>query len=620
MLNKLPYKWKRRLVRCLRYSTASYRNIVLKVRYFQDDIYEFNRKATPWLKAFSIVLSILVFISLLMPLVFTEHEKYIYFTRKVDQILLIGFGCFFYTKFFLAVNYTKFLLFRWPEGIAASLALLFGIDLTLNEGIYFISFLNKLGISGAGDTLLVSIQIYLILLVFIKIIQETPTILSKNRNPAQLVLLSFFSIIVVGMLLLMLPSATTDTGGLSFIDALFMATSSVCVTGLIVVDTATHLTLFGQGIILLLIQIGGIGIVTFATFLAMYISGDLGFSERYVLKETISGEEVDTVSKTMKKIVLLTFVIEFFGFISFYLAWSERIPDTRERIWYAIFHSVSAFCNAGFSIFTHSLADPVNATSLTINITTMALIILGGLGFTPVWEFARNIFSQKTNKRYSIHTIIVFRMTVILISFGTLAFLFTEWSGVLHSFSFWEKILLSAFQSVTTRTAGFNTVDIGELSAGTTLIIIVLMTIGGSPSSTAGGLKTTTIYILFKSMMSNIRGMDRIEIAHRTVPNTVIFRSITAVFLAVVMMTIGLILLTIVENFSFLDILFEQVSAFMTVGLSRGITGNLSDIGKFIIIFSMFAGRVGMLTLAVAFAQKKISRNYKLPEEYVMVA
>lgn len=586
----------------------------------QDDLYEFNRKANPWLHAFSILLSIAVFVSLLLPLFIDDSSAYLHIARRVDQALLIGFGVYFYTRLILTNDRTQFLLSRWPEGIGATLALLFGFDLLTTDGTYLLNLLETIGVSDADSTLLIIIQIYLVFLVGIKIIQVIPDTISKNTNPARLVLSSFLALILVGMLLLMLPAATTDGTGLGVVDALFMATSAVCVTGLIVVDTATHLTMFGQGVILVLIQLGGIGVITFATFLAMYLAGGLKLVERDVLREVISGEEVNTIAKTMKHIVLLTFAVEFIGFVGYYISWTEVIPDTGERVWFSLFHAVSAFCNAGFSVYTNSLADPVNATNLPVNITTMLLIVFGGLGFTTIWETLTRMAGKSNQKRYSIHSIIVFRMTAILITAGAILVLVIEWNGVLLDYSMGDKILLSLFQSVTSRTAGFNTLDTGALGAGATMIVVVLMIIGASPSSTAGGLKTTTIYILFKSMIANISGSNRIEIAKRTVPNSVVFRAVTAVFLATIVMITGLVLLTIFEDFSFIDILFEQVSAFMTVGLSRGITGSLSDPGKLVIIVSMFAGRVGMLTVAVAFARKTMSRNYTYPEESVMVA
>jgi potassium uptake TrkH family protein len=619
MWHFLPYRWRQQLLKWLAHFRQLRERLFFWFHFLKDDLYEFNRAATPWLHGFSVLLSVAVFISLLAPLVFTDEFGLRYVPGFLDQALLVAFGAYFYTRLIITTQKKAFLRSRWPKGIAASFAFVFGLELILTEEPYLLFLLNQIGIEGAEDSLLVIIQIYLVFLVLVKLLQAIPTILAKNIKPAQLVLISFFSVIAVGTLLLMLPAATADSQGLGFIDALFMSTSAVCVTGLIVVDTATHLSTFGQAVILVLIQLGGIGVVTFATFLAMYLSGGFGLSQRNMLKETIAGEEVDTIAKTMKRIVLLTFFIEFVGFVAYFISWSEAIPEVGERAWFSLFHTVSAFCNAGFSVFTNSLADPMNATFLPVNITTMVLVIFGGLGFTTIWETITRFTGKSRRKTYSIHSIIVFRMTAFLIVAGMLLVLAIEWNGVLAGESFGDKLLLSLFQSVTSRTAGFNTLDTGALGAGATLIVIILMIIGASPSSTAGGLKTTTVYVLYKAVLANISGSDRVEIAHRTVSNETVLRSISAVFLAFGMMAAGLVLLTIFEEASFLDLFFEQVSAFMTVGLSRGITGSLSDPGKMVIIFSMFAGRVGMLTVAIAFAHKISTRNYHYPQESVMV-
>lgn len=617
---KIPYYWRRKILGWFEQAKSRFRQLSQKFRYLQDDLYEFNRKANPWLHGLSVSLSIAVILSLLIPLFFEDPSVYTSLTQLIDQILLVAFGVYFYTRLILTTNRIEYLFSRWPEGIGATLALLFGIDLMATGGVYTIHLLEVLGISGADAILLIIIKGYLILLVGIKVIQAIPRIISSNSSPARLVLTSFLLVIFGGMLLLMLPAATVDSAGLVFIDALFTATSAVCVTGLSVVDTATHLTMFGQGVVLVLIQLGGIGIITFATFLAMFFSGGVTLDGRNALQEVISGQDVNTISRTIKHIIILTFTIEFIGFIGYYFSWAEVIPDDGERLWFSLFHAVSAFCNAGFTLFTNSFSDPGNATSLPVNITSMLLIVLGGMGFTTLWETLNRMTGKSRSKQYSIHSIIVFRMTAFLIIAGALLVLALEWNSLLASYTFGDKLLFSVFQSVTARTAGFNTLDTGALSAGLTLIIIVLMSIGASPSSTAGGLKTTTIYVLFKSVIANVTGSKKIEISNRTVPNRVVFRALTSVFLASFVLISGLILLTITEDFPFLDILFEQVSAFMTVGLSRGITSSLSDTGKSILIISMFTGRVGILTVAVAFAKKELKRNYKYPEESVMVA
>jgi potassium uptake TrkH family protein len=463
-----------------------------------------------------------------------------------------------------------------------------------------------------------AVQLYLVLLIAIKFVQVIPEIIAKSQNLARLVLGGFMALILVGAFLLMLPASTVDGLGLSFVNALFTSTSAVCVTGLIVVDTATHLTLFGQTIIMVLIQLGGIGIITFATFLALYLTGGIGVTERSALKNIIQQDDVRAVSSTIKIIVLLTLGIELIGALGYFISWSEEIPDIGARAFFSAFHAVSAFCNAGFSVYTNSLAGPINATAFDINIITMVLIILGGLGFTTIWEL---LSRRKGNrKRLTVHSLVVLKMTAILIIGGWILVSVLEWNGVLSPFEAGEKLLVALFQSVTSRTAGFNTIDTGALDISTALIVIVLMSIGAAPSSTAGGLKVTTVYILFVSMLATIQGKKRLEVAHRTIPNDIVFLAISSTFLAFSVLTISTILLVIFEDFSFFDILFEQVSAFMTVGLSRGITAELSDPSKLVLTATMFLGRVGLLTFAVAFATKTDNRNYRYPEESVLVA
>lgn len=615
---KIPYHWKRKLTELRTIIRDKYRSLNLRYHFLKDDLYEFNRKAYPWLNVFSIFLSIIVFASILLPFAFPDSENVIELAEYVDSILLITFGIYYYVRAFLSGSVRGFIRSRWAEGILATLSFFIGLDLILFKGSAIVNFTEQMGMENTHYILLLSVQIYLVLIIAIKILQALPRLISQNNNPPRLVMISFLVLIFGGMLLLLLPSATVNGEGLSVINALFMSTSAVCVTGLIVVDTATQLTMFGQMVILILIQIGGIGVITFATFLAMYLSGRLGLAERNVLQEVISGEEVLTVTRTMKHIIFITLLIEGIGAAFYYLSWGSAISDPGERLWFSIFHSISAFCNAGFSVYTDSLVG--YAESLPVNMITMILIVLGGLGFTTIWELMNYYTPKRRRKRLSVHTTIVLKMTWVLIVFGTLIVLFLEWDGVLADYTIGKKVLISAFQSVTSRTAGFNTINTGALSAGATMIVVALMIVGGSPSSTAGGLKTTTVYVLYKSMISNIRGRDQIEISKRRIPNSVVFKAVTGVILAFIFLLVGLIFLSIYEELTFLDLFFEQVSAFMTVGLSRGITSQLSNPGKIVIILSMFAGRVGMLTVAIAFAKKSVADNYSYPEESVMVA
>lgn len=617
------YQFKRKMAELSVWLQTTSRKALLKYRFFQYEFYDFSKSANIWFRIASILLTALVFLSVGLPYFTTDEHLIDIVNNSVEQFILLSFGLLFFIRLFVEQRPIQFFKTHWLEGIAALFALILSADIFLDSG-FFINYLFDLfGIEDPAKVMLNLVQFYLIGLVIIKVVQFIPKIIATTRNPARLILTSFILAILAGAILLMLPEATTNKQGLAFIDALFMSASAVCVTGLAVVDAATQLSFFGQTVILVLIQLGGIGVITFATFLALFLSESVGVSHRHILQDVVSESDVSSVTRTLKHIVAVAFTFEILGAISYYISWVELIPSPSKRVFFAVFHSVSAFCNAGFSLFTNSFADSSNALAWDINLTTMILIVGGGLGFTTIWELVQRSFPNRSpvfRGRLSVHSLIAIRMTIGLIIAGTLFIMLLEWNGVLSSYSLSEKFLLSLFQSVTTRTAGFNTLDFGAFSTGTTLIVIVLMSIGGSPASTAGGLKTTTIYILFSSMLANIKGKNRLEIANRTIPNEVVFKAITSVFLAFISLISCTIILAIYEPFNFIDLLFEQVSAFMTVGVSRGITADLSSIGKSVLIFSMFAGRVGLLTFAFAFAKKVRHQNYLYPEENVMVA
>ncbi|TNE72316.1 hypothetical protein EP331_07435 [bacterium] len=618
---KLSYRTKRKFASLSSEIQDRFRTWRLKYHFFQSDLYDFSLSANKWVRTGSFTVLLLALITVVLPILLVGVYDVDHLLNWLEPIVLLSFGGLFFFRVVIEPNRFDFIRSRKFEAVAAIFAFILGWEIVLDGGIISYIWLEHLGLDHPKHSILLSVQYYLVFLIVIKVVQQVPKIIAQNSNPARLILSSFGLFILMGAALLMLPVSTPDLKGLPFVDALFMSASAVCVTGLAVVDTATQLSLFGQITILLLIQIGGIGVITFATFLAIYLSDQLGLNHRHILQEVISSEDVRAVSKTLRLIVIVTFIIESIGAIIYFLTWTDLIPGVEKRLFFSVFHSVSAFCNAGFSLFSNSLADPVNALSWSINLTTIILIVLGGLGFTTIAEILMKLRPYENRKwRFSVYSKIVLKMTAILITFGTVFILITEWNGVLEGYNTSEKFLMALFQSVTTRTAGFNSVDISALSLGTTLIFLILMSIGGAPSSTAGGIKTTTMYVLFASMITNIQGKERLEIANRTIPNIVIFRAISTLFLAIITSLISLVIMSLYEPFSLTDLLFEQVSAFMTVGLSRGITAELGSVGKLVLVFSMFVGRVGLLTFAVAFANKAKHQNYLYPEENIPVA
>lgn len=468
---------------------------------------------------------------------------------------------------------------------------------------------------------IVLVQIVILTDVVFTTVRFSRRITGLRIQPARIFIASFVIVIVGGAFALQLPKASTH--GISFVDALFTSTSAVCVTGLTVVDTAKDYTFLGQLIIMILIQVGGLGLMTFTTFFTLF-SGRLSIRERVMLQDMLSREHLGEVRQTLKSIIGVTFLIEAIGAVFLFISWPMGdFPTLQSRMFSAIFHSVSAFCNAGFALFTDNLAAPGVAMNPAINITIASLIVLGGLGFLTIvnvvsgrpWARVRST----PQHRLTTHSRLVLATTGILIFGGAVVLLFWEANASLAGLAWWEKILAATFQSVTARTAGFNTINIGAMAAPGTLIIILLMFIGASPASTGGGIKTTTASVLMLNAMNHIRGKKSIEIGARTVPQSVIDRAQAVLLFGLMQVFISVLLLSWLEPFKFVDLLFETVSAMATVGLSRGITASLSEGSKIVLIFTMLIGRVGALTLMQALVTPAPLGRYEYPAESVIV-
>lgn len=618
---QLPKRWKRIYIEVVvqfREFRKQFRN---KFQDVEVELYDLNKVAKPFFHYINIVLVLLAVASIVASEGFVLSDRYLRWNSYLEFAIVFGFTFTYLARLTLTSKRIALIKARLFESVLVLSLILFGAIYGIGQEDFIQTLESFFGINKMMPLMILLAKVYLILLLIVKGIRAAPIILSLRRKPTQVVALSFLSVIITGTLLLMTPSATVDGEGLVFIDALFTSTSAVCVTGLIVVDTATQFTLFGQIVILILIQIGGLGLLTIATLFALYVSSGLGVGQMMMLKGSIGQTKTHETFQTIKRIVALTLLIEAVGVAGYYFSWQHLFDDNGTRFFFSLFHAVSAFCNAGFSVFTNSLADKVNVTNYGVNITTMLLIITGGLGFTTLWELIKgNPDRRVRNWKLSIHTRLVLIATVTLITLGTASFIFLEWNGVLSGYSFGDKVLISAFQSITTRTAGFNTIDIGSLGISTTLIFLTLMIIGASPASTAGGIKTTTVSVLILAVWSTILGKRQIEFAKRRIAKETVLTAVTVFFLAAFLLFVFTLLLTVTEELPFIDLLFEQFSAFATVGLSRGITSSLSDAGKSIIIVSMFIGRVGIVTLALAFANRKSSTEYTYPTESVIVA
>lgn len=439
----------------------------------------------------------------------------------------------------------------------------------------------------------------------------------RRTTPAQVLVVGFAVVILIGALLLSLPMASSSGRPTGFVDSLFTATTAVCVTGLVVVDTGTYWSLFGQIVIMTLIQIGGLGFMTLSTMVALFLGRKIGLRERMVIQESLGQLSLEGMVRLILAVLTVTFAFEGAGFLILGIHFSRHFGLVR-GFYYGLFHSVSAFCNAGIDLFgnfqslTNYISDPI------VIITIGLLLVFGGLGFAVIVD----LFHLRRSRHLVLHSRLALMVTALLIVIGTLGILALENNNAktLGPMNGGEKILNAWFQAVTPRTAGFNSVAIGELTSSSIFLLVVLMFIGASPGSTGGGIKTTTFGLIMAALWSLIRGKDDVVLFGRKVPVLNIVKAFCVAFAAMVLVVGMTFLLTITEKVGFLPLLFEVTSAFGTVGLSTGITPNLSTLGRILIIITMFAGRVGPLTIATALGRRRRTPpTIHYPEERVTV-
>jgi trk system potassium uptake protein TrkH len=440
-----------------------------------------------------------------------------------------------------------------------------------------------------------------------------------------MLLLSFVFLIGAGTLLLTLPQSSTGAP-VGLLDALFTATSASCVTGLAVFDVGSQLTRFGQLVLLLLIQIGGLGILTFSTLFILIIGGSISFRGQNILQEAFSQQPVANFGALLKSIFAVTLGIEGTGAGLLYLHF-RQIYAPAEAAYHSIFHSISAFCNAGFSLYADSFIR--FQSSWYFNLIVCALIICGGLGFVVFYDMGDFIFrrSRRPLARLNFHTRLTLLAASLLIVSGAIGFFLFEFSNTLRAMDWPTKILVSLFQSVTPRTAGFNTVPFHELTNGTLFFVILLMFIGGASGSCAGGIKTSTFAVMLGLAWARFRDQQEVNLLRRRVPESVVSKAVSVTLFATLAIVFFTFLLLASElggvshqqgRGQFVEILFEVTSAFATVGLSTGVTSTLSDIGKTAVTLVMFLGRVGPLTVALA-VTKTVTHRYKYASETFLV-
>lgn len=439
----------------------------------------------------------------------------------------------------------------------------------------------------------------------------------SKLNGVQILAIGFAVIALVGGIILSLPISSVDGKPTNLLDSLFTSTSAVCVTGLIAVDTGTHWNMFGKTIIMLLIEIGGLGFMSFTTLIAIFLGKKITLRERLVIQEAMNTFNIEGLVRMVKYVVGFTISVQAIGAA---LMAIQFIPSygLGKGIYYSIFHSISAFCNAGFDLFGNFTSLTGYANNPMILLIISALIIIGGLGFT-VWL---ELYNYKDVKKLSVHSKMAILITAILLVGGSILMLLLENSNpeTLGNMSFVDKITNAFFAAVTPRTAGFNSISTDGMTTAGKFLTIILMFIGGSPGSTAGGLKTVTFGLTILTVICVVKGREDTEIFGRRFSKELVYKAFAIIIIAIgIIITVTMVLSITESNEKFIDLLYEATSAFGTAGITTGVTQRLSTIGKIIIMLTMYCGRVGPLTVALALSNKKKKRGYKYPEGKILI-
>ena len=545
-------------------------------------------------------------------------------------IAIKGSFVFYILKYLTDILYNyeplKLIKETWFEGL-----LLLLILVNASSTLFFQqSLLNWLGqqteLFQLEDFYILFLQFYFFVLVGIELGKASTQLTFSKMSPPRMLIVSFLALILIGTGFLMMPEMTKNVEYMPFFEALFTSISASCVTGLIVVDTATYFTQKGHIIIMLLIQLGGLNIISFATLFALFSKKGLGIKHQTILQENFSSESLLSGKGLLRKIFLFSFFMEFIGMVLLYFTWNPKLqfPFVEDQFFYSLFHSISAFNNAGFSLFSDGLHEHLVQNSHSMHMVLAGLIFLGAVGF-PVIEDLFNFERIKKSIKnplvgLKLSTQISLYTSLILIAFGMLMFYFLEQENTLNGMKLGGQLITSFFQSITARTAGFNTVDFSIIGTPMLLIFIFLMFIGASPGSTGGGIKTSTFTLIIYSAINTIRGKKKIEIGKRTISPELLHKAFSIFLFSASSIFAAIFVLSISDGEKgIMPIAFEIVSAFSTVGLSTGITADLTFLGKVVIMICMFIGRIGTLTLAFALSSKQKSLNYEYPKAHLTV-
>ena len=605
-------------------------NIIRRLRNFRENVNIMLYDSKSWAMGVLDFLSIIAALVGVAALLFDHGFEN---TERNSAAILFMFRSvivFYYVKFFLGYLYSfspkKYFREYRVNGILLGIILCVLIyDAT---SPVFVNDLLKtvLDVDNPRMFSVVVEQVSFVILLIIEIGRASSFLPSMQMSAQKLFVLSFVVLILSGTGLLMLPKMTVEGVNLHFVDALFTATSASCVTGLSTVDIATYFTLRGQIIIMFLAQLGGLNIITFATFFLILSKKSIGIKNQALIKDSLDERNFSDSMRLLKEIFYSTFIIEGIGAVLIFFNWSNNTPflDFYQKAYYSVFHSIMAFNNAGFSLFEGNLFNFYCRNAYVLQFVITALIFLGGIGFPVIKDVLGDFFFKKKgriNRKWALNTRIVVFTSLALIVIGTTFFMIFEWNSSLRDHPWGGKIIVSLFQAVTARTAGFQSVDFSILMNPTLILLMMLMFIGASPVSTGGGIKTTTFAVLVLSAINTIKGRERINVEHSQISNSAVLRAMTILLFSACFVILGTIVLSFTDpDKEMIGLVFEQVSAFTTTGLSTGITPDLSTGSKVTLIVSMFMGRIGLLTFGFALINKiKAEPDYKYPKARIIV-
>ncbi len=595
-------------------------------------IYSSKTKNLQRLKLLSIFISLIAIGSLFYYHGFAHDAETSTLLQRIVETSFVFYVIHYLAKVFYDFVPRQFIRDNWFEGIMVLLLLLEGISFNLFDTLILQTVFKSLGLDSLAALSVVFLQFYLFIVVILELSDNTNIISNIKLHPSTIFIASFLVIGGVGTILLMLPEMTVDEGSMGFVDAMFTSVSATCVTGLIVVDTGTFFTYKGHMVIMLLMKLGGLNIVSFAYLAAFLNRAGIGMKQDDIIEDFITKDAFFNAKGMLIRVFTLSVFIEVVGGLMIYFLITPDMPFESEgdKLFFGIFHSISAFNNGGFSTVTDGMYAPFVRSAYLIHLVVALLILLGAFGFTVMFDlFTPSKMRDRLKhpwKRPNLSTILAVRTHMILIGVAVGLYLLAEWGGSLADHNFIEKTIIALFQSVSVRSAGFNTADIFGLSTATIFMLIFMMFIGGNTFSTAGGIKTSTFALICINTWSIIRGKKKVEVLRRTIPNDDMLKAFTVLVTFSAGMLICIYALCITEKHildmpdrGLIDLIFEEVSAFSTCGLSTGVTGMLSDSGKVILAISMFIGRLGTLSIIFAFSRKIISTNYSYPEEHIMV-